>query len=599
MSEQAINASAADFLAALDHAGHKLQDFSQELNRRDNDIADLLTDFAKSQSAMLQEANNVGDTAVDKALHQVFSDLQEMIEHWQERAEERRKSQNFMHEHEKYLVVMVFGAVKSGKSTLGNFLAGREWLKAPFDNVYKHIPPTEFKTQEQARETGGLTTDADGRTWFKEGVIDTTGDIQYFTLSGLRWFDSPGTGAIEKDDDKRNMEEMVKEYLKYVDFCVFLINSSEPGLMDDMKYIKCLERAEQEALIVITKSDTETCDVDLETGELITKKTAKTPENRHMQETDMCKRLHKEYPELDSERYHAMSLSTYLAQEALKDQDEKEYEDSHLDLFMQRLASKAKGNVVALKMKGPKRALNQFLRELTEGDEQLVGTKGLREKLQLVQQPVIEFRETIDKRTGRLARAISKRVRSAAQREITNMSNESDRTGRTIPGKSIGEAVFRVAKLIIEDTIQAEISKIIGINQELTGQLAINIAEPDISTADIQRRTEEVKHEWTERSVVQRDPDGLWENIRHIFGKKYYRTVSYKHTYTTKINLGTNVDEVLDELMPEVDAYVTSEVRKNLMNLSQNYFAQQEKAVQAIESKLDELEQKLGTLKYE
>ena len=57
--------------------------------------------------------------------------------------------------------------------------------------------------------------------------------------------------------------------------------------------------------------------------------------------------------------------------------------------------------------------------------------------------------------------------------------------------------------------------------------------------------------------------------------------------------------EVLDELMPEVDAYVTSEVRKNLMNLSQNYFAQQEKAVQAIESKLDELEQKLGTLKYE
>lgn len=599
MSEQVIAASAADFLAALNHAGHKLQDFSQELNRRDNDIADLLTDFAKSQSAMLQEANNLGDTAVDKALHHVFSDLQEMIEHWQERAEERRKSQNFMHEHEKYLVVMVFGAVKSGKSTLGNFLAGREWLKAPFDNAYKHMPPTEFTTQEQARETGGLTTDADGRTWFKEGVIDTTGDIQYFTLSGLRWFDSPGTGAIEKDDDKRNMEEMVNEYLKYVDFCVFLINSSEPGLMDDMKYIKRLERAEQEALIVITKSDTETCDVDLETGEIITKKTAKTPEDRHMQETDMCKRLHKEYPELDSERYHAMSLSTYLAQEALKDQDEQEYEDSHLDLFMQRLASKAKGNVVALKMKGPKRALNQFLRELTEGDEQLVGTKGLREKLQLVQQPVIEFRETIDKRTGRLARAISKRVRSAAQREVTNMSRESDKTGRIVNSKSIAHSVFQAAQPIIEDTINAEISKIIGTNQDLTDQLAINVAEPDISTADIRRHIEEVKHEYTVQRVVHRDPDGVWENIRHFFGKEYYGTVNYKRTYTTKVNLGTNVDEVLDELMPQVDAYVTHTVRENLMNLSQNYFAQQEKAVQAIESKLDELEQKLDTLRYE
>lgn len=103
----------------------------------------------------------------------------------------------------------------------------KHWRSAEFDNEYKHCPPTEFATQEKGAIPAILKKLQDA-LGFCEGVTDTTGDIQFFTLSGLRWFDSPGTGAVEMAGDKRNMEEMVNDYLQYVDLCIFLINSSEP-----------------------------------------------------------------------------------------------------------------------------------------------------------------------------------------------------------------------------------------------------------------------------------------------------------------------------------------------------------------------------------
>ena len=133
---------------------------------------------------------------------------------------------------------MVFGAVKAGKSTLGNFFAGKKFLNALFDNRYKKISKPVFETEERGRDTGDVEKDSHGDTWFQEGVIDTTGAIQYFTLSGLRWVDSPGTGAVGKAGDTKNMTALVEEYLSYTDMCIFLMNSSEPGLQDDMRYMQ-------------------------------------------------------------------------------------------------------------------------------------------------------------------------------------------------------------------------------------------------------------------------------------------------------------------------------------------------------------------------
>ena len=219
MENEYIAETAADFLTALDSAGTKLQDFSQLLQEKNDMVFLALDRFGQKTNSLMKAPGKIKEsrTTVDSALDEVMQGLNNAINSWHKSIASSKKGQQFMHDHEKYLVVMVFGAVKAGKSTLGNFIAGREWLSAPFDNVYKHCPVTEFATQEKGRDTGDLEK-VNGRMWFSEGITDTTGDIQYFTLSGMRWFDSPGTGALSKKGDKRNMEEMVKEYLQYVVF---------------------------------------------------------------------------------------------------------------------------------------------------------------------------------------------------------------------------------------------------------------------------------------------------------------------------------------------------------------------------------------------
>ncbi len=159
-----------------------------------------------------------------------------------------------------------------------------------------------FAMQEKGRNIGDVEKDVAGDIWFSEGVTDTTGAIQYYTLSGLRWMDSPGTGALAKDGDTRNMEEMVNEYIPYTDLCIFLMNSSEPGLQADMKYIEKLSRKGQEAIVVITKSDFNEEDED-DDGNLVSNWRAKSPENRKLQEDDICNRIKDNYPNISSEKF--------------------------------------------------------------------------------------------------------------------------------------------------------------------------------------------------------------------------------------------------------------------------------------------------------
>ena len=90
-----------------------------------------------------------------------------------------------MSKHEKYLVVMVFGAVKSGKSSLGNLFAGNAFRKAAFDNAYKHHATPVFETEEKGRNSGAIVRH-DGEAAFAVGYTDTTGDISIFLrLSGI------------------------------------------------------------------------------------------------------------------------------------------------------------------------------------------------------------------------------------------------------------------------------------------------------------------------------------------------------------------------------------------------------------------------------
>ena len=244
MGTEYMQQSAADFLNNLDHIQAELAGFSEEIDAKSNEVAKLLTFFEQQSEAIKGNFTQYIDSRdrIGMALAANLTAKNEVIKTWKTKIEKDRKGREFMSKHEKYLVVLVFGAVKSGKSSLGNFIGGRYFRKAEFDNAYKHLPMPIFETEEEARKKGGIKADDNGEIWFEEGVTDTTGSIQYFTLSGLRWMDSPGTGAVGKEGDMRSMDEMVDEYISYADMCIFLMNSAEPGLQKDMHYMSKMSR---------------------------------------------------------------------------------------------------------------------------------------------------------------------------------------------------------------------------------------------------------------------------------------------------------------------------------------------------------------------
>ena len=67
-----------------------------------------------------------------------------------------------MNKNEKYLLTMVFGQVKTGKSSLGNFIAGKKFYNAKFDNEYKNYAHPVFCNEKAGRE-GNITVDDSGR----------------------------------------------------------------------------------------------------------------------------------------------------------------------------------------------------------------------------------------------------------------------------------------------------------------------------------------------------------------------------------------------------------------------------------------------------
>lgn len=581
-----ITESTEVFFSKLGKMQKELARFSQNLDARSEKIPVLLEDFETAVFSSGNKTKSRRQNAVEKAAQKSLDHLREVVEGWREKIEVDRKGREFIRKNEKYLVVMVFGAVKAGKSSLGNFFAGKKFINASFDNPYKHIEKPVFETEERGRDTGDVEKDAHGDTWFSEGVIDTTGAIQYFTMSGLRWVDSPGTGAVGKADDTKDMTKLVEEYLSYTDMCIFLMNSSEPGLQDDMRYMQRLSHEGQEALIVITKSDFQEEDVD-ETGALISVTMPKRLEIRKLQEDDICKRVKERYPEIDADRFRAISVSTLLAGNAVEDEDDEKFRASNIDKLMKILGDKVSDHAIERKERNPRRLLNYFVDGVIEGVEKFEAD------LQEMTTAIEKYKSGMDS----LAKIIVTNVKREVRAEVMQRSQEWNRQvkrGQKVDNGKISDSVSHILQGKLGEEIHGQMARVI----EDYESHEMPTVKAEISASALTKKTVTVTHTYVESYSVPRPPSGLWENLRSFFGKEYYRTEHTQHTETQEVDAGTNFDEFLASLMPQVEKYAQKEAAKSLQVLRDNYFAERETFAANMRKEIGKLRKELAELKY-
>lgn len=580
-----ITQTVDEFFSKLDKMQEDLERFSQSLDNRSEKIPTLLKNF---EQVVLRAGvkKNSSDNAVERAAQQSLDSFRAVVETWSDKIEADRKGKQFIKKNEKYLVVMIFGAVKAGKSTLGNFFAGKKFFNAPFDNHYKKIAKPVFATEERGRDTGDVTKDANGDTWFQEGVIDTTGAIQYFTLSGLRWIDSPGTGAVGKEGDTKNMTALVEEYLSYTDMCIFLMNSSEPGLQDDMRYMQKLSREGQEALIVITKSDLTDEDED-EDGNLISVLIPKPDKTRRLQEDDICKRVKEKYPEIDANKFRAISISTALAFEAIDTEDDNKFKASGLDKLMKILGDKVSDNAIARKQENPLRLLNSFVDSVVED------LKKFDADLDAMTAAVEKYKADMSRMTALIVTNVRREVRCEVSARATEWNRQVKR-GSKIDNEAINAEVSKILQDVLSKEINLQMRRVIEDFQSAE----MKTVKANISAAALEKKTAQVSHTYTSSQSVSRPPRGLWENIRSFFGKEYYRTEHTTHTEYQTVDLGTNLDEFLDILMPQVEEYTKNQANERLAELRDKYFVERENFARNMHGEIDNIRGKLLALKF-
>lgn len=580
-----ITQTVDEFFFKLDKMQGDLAKFSQNLDSRSEKIPTLLKNFERAVfSSGGQKSSSTN--AVERAAQKSLDNMRAVVETWRDKIEADRKGKQFIKKNEKFLVVMVFGAVKAGKSSLGNFFAGKKFFNAPFDNHYKKISKPVFETEESGRNTGDVEKDSRGDIWFQEGVIDTTGAIQFFTLSGLRWVDSPGTGAVGKAGDTLDMTALVEEYLSYTDMCIFLMNSSEPGLQDDMRYMQKLSREGQEALIVITKSDLNDEDEDAD-GNLISVLMPKPDKTRRLQENDICRRVKEAYPEIDEQKFKAISTSTALASEAIDGDDDEKFKASGLDKLMKILGDKVSDNAIARKQENPRRLLNSFVDSVVED------LKKFDADLNAMTETVEKYKADMERMTALIVANVRREVRS----EISARANEWNRqvkSGSKIDNAEISEEVSNILQSALNAEIDLQMRRVIEDFQSAE----MKTVKANISAAALEKKSVQIVHTYTTSHTRRRDPRGLIEHVTEFFGKEHYETYERTHTEYQTVDLGTNLDEFLDSLMPQVEEYSKSQASESLMELREKYFVERENFARKMRGEIERLRGELLALKF-
>ena len=471
-------------------------------------------------------------------------------------------------------------------------MAGKSFLDAPFDNAFKHHPVVPMESEESGRAEGGIETDEKGRQFFKVGFTDTTGAIQYFTMSGLRWMDSPGTGAIAKEGDQLDMEKLVDEYIPYTDFCLFLINSAEPGLQSDMKYIQKLTRVGQEALFLITQSDTTDCDLT-EDGKWVNTTIPKSIETRKLQEENVLQRFKETYPNVAQHSYDIFSVSTALAEEAVKEDDDERFKASHLDLLMNRLGDTFANQAGQLKQERVRKTVNVFVDHLLSGEKGDTGLAQVQMSLDAIRKERDAYVHTLEARKQRVCARILSKIKHEIRAQAEVWDAEANQ-GKAIQAKE--------AERVVSSIIEKHVSE--GINQEV-GEIIDHFSgtqlghfQANLNVGGIEKKTKTLEQEHKKPVVKRRDADGVWETVRSWFGKKYYEVTYETVKKQIHIDVGTNMEDYMERLEPVVTKAVTEFVSDALLQIERAYFAPQEQYANKMETAIDQLQKRLENVKF-
>jgi hypothetical protein len=560
-----------------------LDDFSSDFSARVDSVSEEL----RSLSGLTADLRVAESSPLASLLNGEIGKWQQIINACYAEAKKQVEGREFQNKFEKVPLVIVFGIVKAGKSTLGNFIHGRAFRAAPFDNVYKNgkLPNARIIVQEKGRQ------DASVKDAFDENSIESTCSAQYFTIPGLAWVDTPGIGAIEKKEiDIVPLAEIAKKYVQYADLVVFLANSTNPGVQEDIAGYKNLYESGKKALVVITRSDT--FETKVENGKIVRRQVAKDKDRRKLQEDSLCDAMAKNG--VPREYCDAVSISTQLAEKAVANVDDSLWEGGNIgDLYRKLVSVIGDPKILELKKEAPKKLWNNTVGSIVGNVNNRDSLKGLHSGLSGIHAKIQEKYDALNPSGNLVAEIVDdvvNHVRVSIRRFVDGavdsvQGNEISLSLDTLQGK-IQNEIVDVLGLHVK-TIVGDFRK--GILREFSVQGIAATAERNVET---QEYTVEVPE------IVEREPHGLFEHIRSFFGKTYHKVITVQETRTIEIDIGFDSAKAKQKLISLLENALEQHVKDELANLRQLFFAAALTKITKLKESVSRLSDKLSGCKF-
>ncbi|MBQ7220187.1 MAG: dynamin family protein [Synergistaceae bacterium] len=551
-------ASINEFVDVMLESKADFQNVKAQAESRNNQVKECISRFEAAIRELTGRKVKVKNPELEDISRKQTAGLEEMLQRVAASLEATRRGMKFINEYEDSFNIAVFGKVKAGKSYTGNFIMGNVIRDLGIATSYDKIQPRPTVT---VIDRGKKTTqaklaefDEEGKEGFRVDPNEATSTIQLFRLGGMVWIDTPGIGSVTWDN-----EMLAKSFVDNADLIVYMSNSDAAGTQQDFKELKALYARQKRFVLLLTQSDDTPEDVDDE-GNIIRVLGPRSEKDRRDMEEYIRDELVKHGIRINMDK-EVLTISTKLAIEGLKNNDEAMFEASNLKKFLAILISITRNEAGKLKLATPSGRINAMIDEIVKALGTADGT--LTEHMKILE----DMKRTLSEDNENLQYKMLNECMNKVTSIVTSKAQEVESGSASLSSDELQEIVSREVYRVILATCT---EKFAG-SENILSEYAATLKVGGISGLSMRHDTIEYNRQVSER--YERDPDGIIEHVKSWFGAKFHSFRLKTITEHRNIDLGVNLTEVLSDVRRSVEAIFREQVPGIMRKLSDSLIA--------------------------
>ena len=372
-----------------------------------NDKRELLKKYVYEYNTNIQNLKT--DKTLEKQnkeigelLNSTLNILKNSSSKWIENFDKLLEKEKFRSDLENYFIIIIFGKVKAGKSSLGNFIA---------QNRPKDEKVSFFKYDEVGKEQTIQKLEEIEDNSFNTNNLECTVEIQGFKLNSMAWIDTPGLGSMVEENG-----ELAKEYIQSADYIIYPTSSDSPLQSDEISQLQELFEQNKKVTICITKSDKFERRKDSnskyikENGKIAKFLINKSFDDRTKQENYVREEIEK-INKNQSLLGNIISISAHTAKLGLENRDEELLEKSNIPKFYELITKVVKEKSSKLKSKTPFDGLKSFI------DNDVLGVNDNPLTIKIIREKINDLDNNINETLDRFNTLIEN-IKSDISREV-------------------------------------------------------------------------------------------------------------------------------------------------------------------------------------